>query len=90
MAASEEGEITINVLFFASARELAGTHKAEITLSGANSTTQGLREALAQRFPRLAGTVETITLALNKEYLEKDTELSHNDEVALIPAISGG
>jgi molybdopterin converting factor subunit 1 len=83
--------VTIRVLFFASARELAGTSKAEVKLSGDSPhTTKELREVLAQQFPQLADDAPSVTLALNQEYIDGEVELADNDEVALIPAISGG
>jgi molybdopterin converting factor small subunit len=57
------------VLFFASARELAGKSKAEIKLSGGSShTTRELRGVLAQLFLQLADDAPPATRALNQEY----------------------
>jgi molybdopterin synthase sulfur carrier subunit len=88
--------ITIKVLFFAAARELAQTTNSQISLpvgeDGSDPNTQQLREVIASKFPKLAEQVETITLAVNKEYIEDDKviTLKDGDEVALIPPISGG
>ena len=80
---------TIRVLFFAAARELAGTDKTRITLDP-DATTAELRIAIAFQYPALGDTISTITLALNQEYLEEESPLRDGDEVALIPPISGG
>ena len=56
-------------------------------------TTQSLREALAQKYEGLKAMVmdtETITLAVNQEYVTGIQDLREGDEVALIPPISGG
>jgi molybdopterin converting factor small subunit len=61
-------KITVNVLFFAVARELAGTGRSELSLEP-GSTTQTLRQSLAERFPKLAPQAFTITLAVNMEVM---------------------
>jgi molybdopterin converting factor small subunit len=58
-------------------------------------TTKRLRRELAARYPHLAVTMQSITLAVNEEYVHDDDEdgpvlLSDGDTVALIPPISGG
>jgi len=93
----------ITVLFFASARELAGdVSKVELELDDGNDKspsqppdTKRLREALASRYPSLAPLVldeDTLTLALNERYVEPGQvlPLKDGDTVALIPPISGG
>lgn len=87
--------IKIQVLFFAVARELAETSNAQVLLplnEDGFATTLNLRQYIALQYPKLAEQVDTITLAVNKEYLEddKDIPLKDGDEVALIPPISGG
>lgn len=87
---------TIKVLFFASAREaVGGTSQIELTLAADQATTTGLRKRLADDFPRLSTLVldeDTITLALNEEYVGPGQvlDLKAGDTVALIPPISGG
>ena len=88
--------ISIQVLFFASAREAAGNiSSATIELSPDQANTQALRKQLAETYPALATMVldETnVTLALNEEYVTPDqiVPLKTGDTVALIPPISGG
>ncbi|EJK51938.1 hypothetical protein THAOC_28843 [Thalassiosira oceanica] len=86
--------ISIRVLFFASAREAAGTTSTTVELDDA-ADTEALREKLAALYPRLAGLVkdeDNITLALNEEYVQmgEAPRLKNGDTVALIPPISGG
>mmetsp|Transcript_1333 Transcript_1333/g.5709 ORF Transcript_1333/g.5709 Transcript_1333/m.5709 type:complete len:82 (-) Transcript_1333:141-386(-) len=79
----------VRVLFFANARDLAGTGEAEVELpEGAD--TSALREELAEKFADLRDLVQSITLAVNQEYTHELVELHDGDEVALIPPISGG
>ena len=88
--------ITINVLFFASAREAAGNiSNTTLELTKEESTTAGLRNKLADKYPGLASMVkdeDNLTLALNEEYVTSGQvlPLKGGDTVALIPPISGG
>mmetsp|Transcript_929 Transcript_929/g.1680 ORF Transcript_929/g.1680 Transcript_929/m.1680 type:complete len:91 (+) Transcript_929:125-397(+) len=88
--------VTIQVLFFASAREAAGdVSSTSMELAEEEATTDGLRKKLAQLYPGLASMVEdedNLTLALNEEYVTSGEvlPLKNGDTVALIPPISGG
>jgi molybdopterin converting factor small subunit len=59
------------------------------------TTTKQLRLELAALHPHLADMIQTITLAVNEEYVHDDDDdhpvlLYNGDTVALIPPISGG
>lgn len=88
--------VTIKVLFFASAREATGyVSQIDLQLTVAQANTKDLRKILAELYPKLAATVldeDSVTLALNEEYVPPGQELSlkAGDTVALIPPISGG
>jgi molybdopterin converting factor subunit 1 len=81
----------VQVLYFASSREAAGTSSQELELpSGA--TTGALRAALLAAHPALTDLMGSCVLAVNQEYVAPDTEvvLRDGDEIALIPPLSGG
>ncbi len=88
--------VTIQVLFFASAREAAGdisSAELRLPIDGANTT--ALRTKLAETYPSLAAMVldeDNVTLALNEEYVTPGDvlPLKSGDTIALIPPISGG
>ncbi len=86
--------IRIKVLFFASAREKAGTGQAEIELISSNDNghyASTLLLRLTEKFPELDFEENKISVAVNKAYLgEEDVLLKDGDEVALLPPISGG
>lgn len=87
-----ETHMSIKVLFFASAREAAGVSEIDVPLP---SDTNDLRKLLAEMYPGLKSLVldeDSITLALNEEYVEAGSapSLKAGDTVALIPPISGG
>ena len=56
------------------------------------SSTQTAIEQVSKRHPGLVTMLETCVLALNQEYIEADSAatLKDNDEIAIIPPISGG
>lgn len=95
MNADEGAVVAIKVLFFASAREAAGTNEIKLSLDAAKANTAVLRTVLAEMYPKLAATVldeESVTLAVNEEYVAagQTLVLQSGDTVALIPPISGG
>lgn len=81
----------IKVLFFASARE-AADGLTELTIDNVpeGSTTAFVRQHLAKAFHGLSELANTITLAVNEEYIQDEMTLCDGDTVALIPPISGG
>ena len=53
------------------------------------ATVADLLGALRAKYPRL-GELTSLAVAVNSEYAEVDWELHSNDEIALIPPVSGG
>mmetsp|Transcript_1954 Transcript_1954/g.2865 ORF Transcript_1954/g.2865 Transcript_1954/m.2865 type:complete len:90 (-) Transcript_1954:273-542(-) len=87
--------ITLKVLFFASARELAGNVTTSQIQLKDGADTKILRQRLAEKYPKLAPLImdeENLTLALNEEYIPEGEvlPLKDGDTIALIPPISGG
>ncbi|HET8733588.1 MAG TPA: molybdopterin converting factor subunit 1 [Anaeromyxobacteraceae bacterium] len=78
----------VTVLFFAVAREAAGTD-AE-TLASAPPTVGALRALLAARHPALARVLPRCRLAVNQEFAAEDAAVPDGAEVAVIPPVSGG
>jgi MoaE-MoaD fusion protein len=79
----------VRVLYLGMLRDVAGLdHEAVELAEGARLS--GLYSELERRFPKLQGFRNSIALALNQEYADATAELHDNDEVALIPPVSGG
>jgi molybdopterin converting factor subunit 1 len=79
--------VTIRVLFFAYLRERCGVREASVELpSGA--TVEDLWRHLLTRYERLPSDVPRF--AVNRLYVDKAHPLHDNDELALIPPVSGG
>lgn len=78
----------ISVLLFGIARDLTGQSTVSIPLGGEVSVGDLLSQ-LHQRYPALTG-IRSLLVAVNGEYAEVDQLLTNNDEVAIIPPVSGG
>jgi len=79
----------MKVLFFAQCRQIAGCDNYRL------ETARPLSEAefwtlLVRDFPGLASQQKTARLARRETYLQKDELLQPDDEIAVIPPVSGG
>ena len=83
-------DMKIQVLFFASTREITGLSKLDVDISSPDSTTDDLKTELSKRYPSLKFTENHINIAVNKKYVTEATLLKDGDQVALIPPIAGG
>ena len=76
----------IKVRFFARYRDLVGEERMEIELEQ-GATVASLKKRLEKEFPELGG-IDLV--AINNEYVEPQYRLRDEDEVALLPPLSGG
>src|SRR5271157_747130 len=79
----------IRVLYLGMLRDIAGRDQEAVSLAE-GARLSDLYAELEQRFPKLRGFRDSLALALNQEYSDAAAELHDNDEVALIPPVSGG
>ena len=79
--------MTIRVLFFAYLRERCGLRELAVELPE-GTTVEALWQVLVARYDRLPA--ETPRFAVNRLYVDKAHPLHDNDELALIPPVSGG
>ncbi|MBH8599615.1 MULTISPECIES: MoaD/ThiS family protein [unclassified Thermoactinomyces] len=49
-----------------------------------------LRQLLVERYPEYSYLIRTCMIAVNREYAGENTQVQAEDEVALIPFVSGG
>jgi molybdopterin synthase catalytic subunit len=80
--------VAVTVLFFAIARESAGT--GEVSLPEAPASVSALRALLAARYPGLARVLPRCRLAVNQEFASDGDAIPEGAEVAVIPPVSGG
>jgi molybdopterin synthase catalytic subunit len=81
--------IRVHVRLFAMQRELAGTRAVDLALAS-GATIEDAWSALVARFPVLAPGRPAVRFARNGSYAPPETELADEDEVAMIPPVSGG
>ncbi len=79
----------IKVLFFASVRDIAGCKEADWDVPQGMRLEEFRRELVA-RLPKIQGLVRVLSVAVNAEYADDSMVLQPDDEVALIPPVSGG
>ncbi|MDD5369158.1 MAG: molybdopterin converting factor subunit 1 [Anaerolineaceae bacterium] len=79
----------IQVLFFASLREQAGTHRAQIEIPD-GARVSDLKSCLIERFPQLEKGLHSMLVAVNQEFAFDEDVVPGGAEVALFPPVSGG
>ena len=75
------------IIAFGITKDLLGGREASIEING--QTVGALRTALNERYPQLLD-LRSLLIAVNNDYADEDVVLSHSDEIALIPPVSGG
>lgn len=78
----------ISILAFGIAKDILGQRFLDWELPE-GAAVADLRASLTAQFPALSK-LTSVRLAVNSEYAEAEDFLSENDEVALIPPVSGG
>jgi molybdopterin synthase catalytic subunit/molybdopterin synthase sulfur carrier subunit len=79
----------MRVLFFAHLQDATGCAVTDLA-SPSPLNHEQLWAVLLERFPGLLAHRGNIRLARNWEYADAETRFGDNDEVALIPPVSGG
>ena len=76
------------VLLFGIARDLTGQSFVSVPLAP-DTRVADLLTAVYDQYPALSG-IKSLLVAVNGEYAEVDLPLNFQDEIALIPPVSGG
>ncbi len=79
----------VEILFFAAARDGAGTSTGQLELPEGASVHAALA-LLVQRHAALAGLRASLRLAVNEEFVQEAAVLHDGDRLALLPPVSGG
>jgi molybdopterin converting factor subunit 1 len=79
----------VRLKLFAMARDIVGAQDLELTLPASSTTGDAIRVLLDQ-YPALKKWELHLRLAVNYEYAPLTVPLHENDEVAVIPPVSGG
>ena len=89
MSKALENQLTVNVLFFGGAKDIAGTSSLKLSLPSP-ATLSNVSETLIAKFPELKRFGRSLLFAVNQEYANPDLNLKSDDEVAVFPPVSGG
>ena len=79
----------VRVRCFAAAREIVGAGELVVDLPEGSTLTH-LFDQIRCQFPKLEGLAGSLLFSVNREYASFDARLAAEDEVALIPPVSGG
>jgi molybdopterin synthase catalytic subunit len=79
----------VRILFFGVLKEIIGGSADTLELPEDSSVADVLAHYEAE-IPRLKESLPSLALAVNREYAGPGTKLKENDEVALLPPVSGG
>ena len=80
---------SVTVLFFAGARQRAGTSRVVLGMP-AGATVQSAAELACLRAPNRCELPSNVAFAINGTYATADATISDGDEVAILPPVSGG
>jgi molybdopterin converting factor subunit 1 len=81
--------IRVKMVYFAQAREAAGTKDEEFSLDKRSSVRTALSKAF-EAHPKLRPLEKSIKVALNEEITQEDAPVKDGDRVALLPPVVGG
>ncbi len=79
----------VEVFFFAVLRDRAGTDQVQLEIPS-TATVAEFKQLIVEKFPRLAETMDSTLVAVNKEYAFDDEVVPDGAELALFPPVSGG
>ncbi len=79
----------VRLLFFGILKDVAGRPNDVLELPEGATVREVLAECAA-KIPRIKDLLAGSATAVNQEYARAETELKHDDEVAILPPVSGG
>lgn len=79
----------MEILLFGITKEIAGNEKIRVSADENIQTVAGLRSWLATKYPDMKN-LSSLAIAVDNEYAEDGQLLNPENEIALIPPVSGG
>lgn len=83
------GTMRVRVLFFGRLKEIVGRAEEDAEMSE-GARVEDLFARYGSRFPQLAEFRPSVVASVNQEFAAWRTPLTHGDEVAFLPPVSGG
>jgi len=84
-----EAQITVTVKLFAAYQDACSASELKMVVA-AGTTVSGVRDRLIEMHPELAQWRDLTRFGINLQFVEPETLLQADDEVVLIPPVSGG
>lgn len=80
----------MNILLFGIAKDIVGESEFQLpSKDDIPSSVQDLKDYMIEKFPDF-GKLSSFAVAVNSEYAQDNVTLNRNDEIAIIPPVSGG
>lgn len=79
----------MQVILFGISREIVGTKTLQVEPAERIQTVGGLKQWMKQKYPQLER-LTSLAVAVDNEYADDDQRVSDENEVAIIPPVSGG
>ena len=79
----------IKLLFFATIRDRAGTKTLDMEIPD-DMTVEGLKDKLANDYPKLKESMSSVLITINREYAFDEAIIPQSAELAMFPPVSGG
>jgi molybdopterin converting factor subunit 1 len=79
----------MKIISFGVTKDITGSLYLDLETGENPVSVKELKENLFNRYPGLQN-LKTLSIAVNSEYASNETMVSNQDEVALIPPVSGG
>lgn len=80
----------INVLLFATLKDIVGQNRVTIKLPEGGATVEDVRQVLTGLYPQIEANIRAAISAVNQEYAFAADAVQDGDEVAFFPPVSGG
>ena len=80
--------MNLKIKAYGIARDIFGEGEVDFKLTGENKV-KNLKDELTRIYPDFEK-LSSFSVAVNQEYQEDNFVLSHQDEIAIIPPVSGG
>ncbi len=80
----------MEVLLFGIAKDIVGKSRIDISVNDEfPATVNELKAFMSDTYPEF-GKLSSLAVAVNSEYAQDDVPLGRDDEIAIIPPVSGG
>ena len=79
----------MKIISFGVTKDITGSLFLDFNVGETPVSIAKLKEGLFNKFPELRN-LSTLSIAVNNEYATNETMVNNQDEVALIPPVSGG